>query len=213
MTEHKINAALIDMAVPVDTLTPWPGNARIGDLDRIATSLTQNTQYRPILVQASTNQIMAGNQTYRAATQILGWTEVAAQFIHVDDAKAREIVLMDNRAADGATYDDAALYELIKGHMEDGGDLLGTGYDDADLAVLAQVSGALAQDATSFLGEFSPETAVGWDENSQTPETGMVSLVFSMTEAHKAIVVTKLREIQEAGSLDTMVDALVEVCS
>ena len=209
---HNVAAELADHIVPVADLETWPGNARIGDLDRIALSLMENTQYRAILVQESTNRIMAGNQTYRAATERLGWTHIAVQTLDVSDAKAREIVLMDNRAADAATYDDTALYSLIMEHVEAGGDLIATGYDDADLAVLRQVSGALSAEAGDFLSDFGTDGMTSLDENAQTRETGMVSLVFSLSEEDKATVVGTLRDVQSEHGFTTMVEALVEVC-
>ena len=140
MTErHRVAPELLDKLIPVGDVETWPGNARIGDLDTLAVSLHENTQYRPIIVQKSTMKIIAGNQTYRAAKDNLGWTHVAADVIDVDDQKAREIVLMDNRASDEATYDEGLLYKLIREHLDDGGSLVATGYDDADLQVLALV--------------------------------------------------------------------------
>lgn len=104
---------------PVDTLTPYPGNARRGDVDLIAESLNYLGQYRPIVVNLGTltasqtpNVVLAGNHTLEAA-KALGWQTIDCTFVDVDDDKAARIVLIDNRANDKADYDDEALVDLL----------------------------------------------------------------------------------------------------
>lgn len=135
---HGIPATLASLAVPIDTLRPFAGNPRRGDLGRIQESLNHHGQYRPLVVRAGTNEVLAGNHTLAAARE-LGWDQVAVTYVDCDDEQAAKIVLVDNRANDLATYDDAALLELL-GPFE--GDLVGTGFTDADLAaMLADVGG------------------------------------------------------------------------
>ena len=62
----------------------------------------------------------------------LGWTEIAATFVDVDEEQAKRIVLVDNRSNDLAGYDDGLLAELL----EELPDLDGTGYDLAALDAL-----------------------------------------------------------------------------
>lgn len=130
MTE-RIPATLTKLAVPIDGLTPYGRNPRHGDVDLIAESLDTHGQYRPIVVRTGTNEVLAGNHTLAAAKQ-LGWKRIAVTFVDVDDDQAARIVLVDNRAADRAGYDDAALVELLESLP----DLAGTGWTDADLADL-----------------------------------------------------------------------------
>lgn len=118
--------------VPVDSLEYYPGNPRVGDVPLIAESLRVNQQYAPIVVQRSTRYVLAGNHTLKAATS-LGWSEIDAVLLDVDDERARKIVLSSNRTADVGTYDDQALTDLLES-LE--GDYEGTGYDDQDLADL-----------------------------------------------------------------------------
>lgn len=119
--------------VPLDDLATYPRNPRKGDIPLIAESLTVNGQYKPIVVQAGTNMILAGNHTFLAARQ-LGWPTIDVVRLDVDDNEARRIVLTDNRTSDIATYDDEALVELL-GEIEDLG---GTGYSQADLDALIE---------------------------------------------------------------------------
>jgi ParB-like chromosome segregation protein Spo0J len=121
-------------AVPVEKLTPYPGNARQGDIGMISESLRVNGQFRPIVVNRPTGQILVGNHTYAAAVA-LGWSEVAVTFVDVDEDEARRIVLVDNRTADLGTYDDEQLTDLLSSLSRD---LTGTGYtlDDLDELLL-----------------------------------------------------------------------------
>ena len=129
MTEHILPMEVT--RAPTRNLTPHPDNARQGNTDLIAQSLEHNGQYRPLVVQSSTGHVLAGNHTL-AAAQTLGWTEVAVQYIDVDDTAARKILLADNRTSDTATYDDQLLAELL----DSLDDLTGTGYDPGDLDAL-----------------------------------------------------------------------------
>ncbi len=121
-------------SVPIDYLEPWPGNPRIHDIAVIADSLRAHGQYRPILVQASTNRIIAGHGTVEAAVSV-GWTHVDVIRLDVDDEQARRILLVDNRSNDLAAYDDAALMALLN---ELDGDYAGTGFDAEAYGLLLQ---------------------------------------------------------------------------
>jgi len=98
--------------VPVTSLSFYPGNPRVGNVKVIASSLRENLQYAPLVVQESTRHVLAGNHTLKAARS-LGWTEIDVVLVDVDDTRARKIVLSANRTADLGTYDDDALAELL----------------------------------------------------------------------------------------------------
>lgn len=119
---------LPDLMVPIKKLKYYPGNARLGDLDMIKESLEYHGQYRPVVVQKSTGHILAGNHTVKAA-KALGWSEVAATYVDVDDDQAARIVAVDNRANDKATYDDEALIDLLRSFDESEEGFEGTGFD------------------------------------------------------------------------------------
>jgi DNA modification methylase len=121
--------------VPIHDLTPHPSNVRQGNITMIAQSLTQHGQYRPIVVQKSTSYILAGNHTYKAALS-LGWDEIAANVIDVDDDTATRILLMDNRANDVATYDELGLAAVLKMLLDTEKQLEGTGFTEEDMNAL-----------------------------------------------------------------------------
>lgn len=116
----------------IDALIPHPDNVRQGDVGAIVESLKVHGQYRPIVVQKSTQHILSGNHTWKAA-KALGWDTIEVVEIDVDDAQAKRILLVDNRATDLATYDDRALANLLKQLAETEGSLEGTGFDGDDL--------------------------------------------------------------------------------
>lgn len=118
---------------PMNTLVTYEKNARRGDIPVIAASLKELGQFRPITVNKGSktgrpNEILAGNHTYLAA-ESLGWGEIDAHFIDVDDDFAKRVVLADNRTSDLGTYDDTELAALLASVP----DLTGTGYTATDL--------------------------------------------------------------------------------
>ena len=133
MKKTAIPETLEELKVPVSGLVPYAKNPRRGNVDVIVDSLKHHGQYRPIVVRARTNEVLAGNHTLQAA-KVLGWQEIAATFIDCSDDEAARIVLVDNRANDVSTYDDTELIELL----DLVGTLEGTGFDEEALANLAE---------------------------------------------------------------------------
>jgi DNA modification methylase len=111
---------------PAD-LVPYEGNPNIGDVDAVRESLRNNGQYRtPVtrLLPDGRLQVLAGHTTRLAA--IAEGLPLRVDVIDADDDAARRIVLADNRTAQLARYDEPLLLQLL-----DGGDLTGTGWDEA----------------------------------------------------------------------------------
>ena len=54
----------------IDTLLPFPNNPRRGNVKKLRESLEANGQYKPIVVQASTRYILAGNHLWQAAKEL-----------------------------------------------------------------------------------------------------------------------------------------------
>lgn len=127
--------SLTENLVPLGDLRPHPRNARNGDTDAIAESIRVNGVYRPLYVQASTHQILAGNHTAEAV-QLLGGVNVPVVFLDVDDEAALRILVIDNRSADLGMYDDGLLVELLDELAAQPAGLLGTGYQPDDLSDL-----------------------------------------------------------------------------
>ena len=110
----------------------YPGNARRGDIDLIADSLSKLGQYKPIVANAD-GTILAGNHTVMAA-QRLGWETIDVHRVDVDEDTAKRIVLVDNKANDQSTYDVEELVNLLT-ELPNVDDLLETldALDDEDI--------------------------------------------------------------------------------
>ncbi len=139
--------------VPTDRLRPHPDNPRRGDVEAIRDSLQAHGQYRPIVVNRPTMEVLVGNHTLRAA-KALGWPEIAANLIDVDAEQARRILLVDNRTNDLAGYNPQALADLLSELP----DLEGTGYDHDALGEL------LDELAPDPIGEDEPPPLPGEPE-------------------------------------------------
>lgn len=127
---------LTTVSLPTAELRVFHGNPRRGNITEIRGSLRRNGYYRPIVVNRGTHtgrpwEVLAGNHTLLAAIEE-GRAELQGVVLDVDDDGAARIVAADNRTADLATYDDAALAQLLT----DLDDLAGTGYTDDDLAAI-----------------------------------------------------------------------------
>ncbi|MBC9731155.1 ParB/Srx family N-terminal domain-containing protein [Streptomyces sp. TRM68367] len=133
----------------LEELTPFPGNAKRGDVDAILASLRRNGQYRSLVVREEAGGrlvVLAGNHTMQAiakhgpgdcGTSGCGvcnnepsWEPGArCEILTCDDQTATAINVADNRTADKGAYDYDALSELLASLD----DLDGTGYTDQDL--------------------------------------------------------------------------------
>jgi hypothetical protein len=136
--------------VDVDTLKLWPGNPRRGNSEAIRESIRVNGIYKPILVWRATGQVLAGNNTLIAARE-LGHKQIDVIYKDVDEATARRINLVDNKAADGAEYDDELLREAL-GAMDG---LEGTGWSAEEFDALMAVAGADDDGMQLEIEEFS----------------------------------------------------------
>jgi len=148
----NITKELVKLAKPIESVQPHPRNVRQGDVGAIATSLEINGQYRPIVVHKTTNNILAGNHTYKAAVS-LGWTQIAITYVDCTDDEALKILLADNKANDLASYDDSALADLLQ-DLVGGAGLDGTLYELSDLDdLIALLEPPNLDDLISDIGE------------------------------------------------------------
>jgi len=111
----------------IDSLLPFPNNPRRGNVNKLKESLETNGQYKPIVIQASTRYILAGNHLWQAAKE-LGWQTINIVEVDVNNNQAKKIVATDNRLGELGTYDEQELLDLLQDIS-----LEGTGYDTADI--------------------------------------------------------------------------------
>ncbi|MFD8820769.1 ParB/Srx family N-terminal domain-containing protein [Streptomyces sp. NPDC059605] len=161
--------------VTLDQLTPYPGNAKRGNVETILDSLRRNGQYRSLVVREIPDGpliVLAGNHTMQAlaahgpgdcgkhVTTGRGirpcgicqnepsWEPHArCELVRCDEDTARRINIVDNRAADLGTYDNDALVELLS-YLDE--DYEGTGYTEADVNLLIAPPPSLEELADTY---------------------------------------------------------------
>lgn len=134
--------------VPLDQLTPFPGNAKRGRVDKIRESIAEHGQYRSLVVRHTPEDlliVLAGNHTMMALAE-QGETQARCEIISCDELTAKKINLIDNKASDDGEYDQLALADLLRGLD---GDYSGTGFEDDEVADL--------MDALETAGDVQPE--------------------------------------------------------
>jgi hypothetical protein len=129
---------------PLDSLHAHPRNYRVHppeQLDHIARSIELHGFYRNIVV-ARDHTILAGHGVVAAARR-LGFADVPVIRLDVgpEDVPALQILTGDNEMSNLAEVDDRELTELLRELAgDDLANLLGTGFDEYQLAALAMVT-------------------------------------------------------------------------
>lgn len=121
--------------VDIDMLIPYEGNPRkISDkgIDKLKQSIESFGFTNPILVQKSSNMIIAGHQRLKAAKKA-GLKQVPVIFLDFDDVKAKAYNLADNRLADESEWNMEMLASIIQELELLGQNLLTTGFDISEI--------------------------------------------------------------------------------
>jgi ParB-like chromosome segregation protein Spo0J len=126
----------------ISELKPHPENYQLhpdSQLDQIEASIRQHGFYRNVVV-AKDKTILAGHGVVQAAKR-MGKKRVPVIQLDIDstDPKALKVMTSDNEINNLAKVNDRALTELLKGllEIEGVGALMGTGFDENQLAALA----------------------------------------------------------------------------
>ena len=151
--------------VEIDSLVLYPRNPRRSELDPIIQSLKNHGQYKPVVVQDSTRQIVVGNHTTRALKR-MGNTQVYAQFTEMSDDQAARIVMVDNKLGEKGLYDDETLAALL---VSIDNPTLGTGYSQLEVDDITSVLEQNTKELTEFNDRYNPESIREPDE--PTPRT------------------------------------------
>jgi ParB-like chromosome segregation protein Spo0J len=122
---------------PIDRPQYHPENPRQGDVGAICESLDAHGFYGAILVQKSTERIIAGEHRHKSM-KAKAATHIPVIVIDVDDDEALDILLNDNATADAADYNRAKLAELLTSIHDRRGNLDGTGHTPERLQELLE---------------------------------------------------------------------------
>lgn len=129
---YRIAPGLEGLAVPIDSIAPWPGNPRRGSIDKLKLSLERWGQPKPIVVQEGSRRIVAGNHLWHAA-KALGWETIAASLVPMSDTEAEAYLLADNQLSDSSTNDPEALTEWLARLHAQGAVDASLGFSDQEL--------------------------------------------------------------------------------
>ena len=168
--------------VELSQLKRFPGNPREGDIGAISESLRLLGQYRPVVVNRRTNEILKGNHT-AAAASALGWAQIAVAWVDVDEEQATRIVLAENRTADKATYDN----DLLLSTLQSLDSLEGTGFDQDDFMDVAKGKNLTPNQPKIKIkvGDFGFTTTEGafeaWKEDVEIPNEALHRLGIPIT--------------------------------
>lgn len=133
----------------VAELASDPANVRKHNeknLDAIKASLTRFGQQKPIVIDKS-GVVRAGNGTL-AAAKALGWAEIDCVETELEGAEATAYAIADNRTAELAEWDEAALTAVLQSlEHEDAALLEAAGFDQRELdKLMAQNAGEVIED-------------------------------------------------------------------
>ena len=123
--------------VALSSLKLWPQNARKhgpANHEAIKASLTRFGQAEPLVVQASTMQVIGGNGRLAAMREI-GWTECDVVVLDLDDQKAAALGVALNRTGELAEWDEPVLAEILK-QLDAAGALASVGFTHDELGEL-----------------------------------------------------------------------------
>lgn len=127
--------------VDIDSVRPWPGNPRRGDVDKLRAMYREFGQQRTIIVQRSSGLIIAGNHWWQAM-KAEGAAAILVGFCPVNDLTAQRIAVADNQSHEVGTYDSHDLDVWLRNLWAQGGLDETLGYSHAQLdAYLRQFGG------------------------------------------------------------------------
>ena len=114
--------SLVPLAVPLDSLVPFEGNPRVGDVEAIARSYAAFGQRKPLVARRAEDGrlVLEAGHHQVAAARSLGWDAVAVVVVEETEEAARAFALADNRTSDLGHSDEAGLLGLLSGLAETG---------------------------------------------------------------------------------------------
>lgn len=125
--------------VALADLKPWDQNPRRNDhaVAGVVESIRRFGFGAPILARRADGEVIAGHTRLKAAQQ-LGLAQVPVRYLDLDPADAHLLALADNKTAEAAEWDEAALADLLRSAAEelDGADLVVPGFDGEEIAKL-----------------------------------------------------------------------------
>lgn len=167
-------------------LKPHPANYQLHpdkQLDQIVASIEQHGFYRNIVI-ANDNVILAGHGVVEACKK-MGRKRVPVIRLDIasDDPKALKVLTSDNEINNLAKVNDRALTDLLRNllEIEGNGALMGTGFDETQLAALAYTT----RPASELEDQDAVAEWVGMADWEQKPKYPELSIKFDDEQARQ----------------------------
>lgn len=130
---------VVDDLIDAEQVQPHEQNPNNGDEDEVRVSVLENGVYRHIYADRKTKRIIAGHTQYAVEIALQLEDGIERPVVPVSWAEGRnkahvlKMMSVDNAAARKAKLDDALQLDLLR---DLDGDLIGSGFDDDDMAAL-----------------------------------------------------------------------------
>lgn len=98
--------------IKINTITPWDKNPKLHDMDSIIKSMDTFSITQPILIQKSSDRVIAGHGRLEAM-KTLGMDSVPVVRLDLTDEEAKAYALVDNQTVMAAGWDEELLCELL----------------------------------------------------------------------------------------------------
>ena len=151
----------------------------------LAKSIEKNGFVTPIVIQKSTNYVVAGNHRVLAARK-MKLKSIPARIVSMSDAESLRFLLADNRVSDESVYNEDILASLLESIREDDeANLEGTGYSGKEAKTIIGRAAWQREIKNVDLGtELPPEERVEEEEEEEYRERS-VSARESVAHAEK----------------------------
>lgn len=168
---HKIADGLLPLATPIADLQLDPENVRLHSefqIGELSAGLMTLGQLKPIVVDAETGIVVAGNATLAAAAKN-GWTHIAAVKADPKKHDLKRFAIADNRIADLSEFDEEALAKVIADLPEDA--RLGLGWSQDEIDEMLDIG---ADSGIALSGDASGDVTAIADKQSKIAESTRV---------------------------------------
>lgn len=208
MSERKATSEPAAEYVSVDALTPWDRNPRNNEaaVSEVAASIKRFGFASPIIARREDGMVIAGHTRLKAAKS-LGMDIVPVRYVDLDPTEAQLLALADNKVGEIATWDDAALADILR-DLDVGEATEGLGFDAQEIELLTQGAAAVGEDewgdALGALpeGDRAPIQSMSFTMHDDQAETVKAALA-----ASKA-----LGDFGDTGNENSNGNALARIC-
>ena len=191
-------------------LHPWDQNPRDNAkaIAEVAKSIRRFGWGAPIVANKRDGEIIAGHTRF-AAAQKLKLDRVPVRWLDLDPADAHALALADNKVGEIATWDDAALGQVLRDLKAADETLLAdTGFSDEALAMLIEGVAAVGDDEWG-------DALGGLPEGDRSPIQNMTFTLHDeqVETVKRALVAAKrLGDFGDTGNANGNGNALARIC-